>query len=77
MVVHPSQKYRLWREFQQFLDPFAVLQKCRQTRTILQGDLTEQTNSDDLPKESQDQVWRSFGEVVGIDVDDVATDGLS
>lgn len=76
MMVHPTEQNLLWRESQEVLDAFAVLQQSRQAWTILEGDLIKETYTDDLPEQPEHQMRRAFGQVVSVDVDDVAADRL-
>ena len=43
---------------------------------MLETDLVEQSNPDDLPEQSQHQVRRPLGQIVGVDVDNVAANTL-
>ena len=76
VVIHPPEEYLLGRQSQQVLDSLAVLEESRQARAVLEGDLVEQADTDDLPEEAEHEVGRALGQVVRVDVDDVAADGL-
>ena len=49
-----------------------MLVHCSRWSTMADGD----THADDLPEEAEDEMGFAFGEVVGVDVDDVAADRL-
>lgn len=54
---------------------FIVVYQRRQSRTRVQSNVTEESNTNDLPQQSQDEMRLSLLQIVRIDVDDVAPDG--
>jgi len=76
MVVDPSQEDGLRRHLHQILETFVVKEKASQSWTAVQSDVAEQTDADDLPEETQHQMRLALGQIVGIDVHNVATDSL-
>jgi hypothetical protein len=76
MVIDPSEKNRL-KSFK-FLtfQTFIVVYQRRQDPAQVQCNETEKSNSNDLQQQSQHQMGISLLQVMCIDVDDVAPDGL-
>ena len=76
LVVDPPQQHRLGRQLHQVLHLLPGHQQVGQAGALVQADLVEQAYPDDLPQEAQDQVLLALDQVVGVDVDHVAADGL-
>ena len=66
----------LWRHLHEALELLAALEQVGKAGTLLQADLVEEADPDDLPEQPQDQVWCPLGQVIGVDVDNVAADAL-
>lgn len=76
VMVHPAQEDGLRGHLHEVLQPLVVEEEAGQARAAVQGDVAEEADADDLPEEAQDQMGLALGQVVGVDVDDVAADGL-
>ena len=69
VVVDPSKQYRFRRHFEQIRVLFIRIQQLNQFRTVFNGNLIEEPDSNDLPEESQNEMGFSFRQVMSINVD--------
>jgi hypothetical protein len=76
MIVEPSEEDLFNGELEEVLNGLSFLQKSIQLWMIHQIDSREQTNLHNLPDKTQDEMGFSFHQILGTNVDDVATNGL-
>lgn len=75
VVVDPTQEKLISGKLEKILDGLSGLQKAVQLGMRLQVDLGKETNLDDLPHQTKDQMVGSLHQVDRRNVDDVATNG--
>jgi len=76
VVVHPSEQQLLLGQLEQILLGLTIPQQQDKARMMRQVDLTKQTDLDDLPEQTQDQVLLGLIDIVGPNVNDVTADRL-
>jgi hypothetical protein len=72
--VEPPQQDLIRRQPQKLFQSLPIVQQPVQFRMMLDIDLAQQSSSDDLPNQTQDQVFPSLGNILRADVDDGASD---
>jgi hypothetical protein len=76
VVVEPSEQDLVWRQAQELLQCLAVVEQAVQLGVDLDVDLGEQSTADDLPNETEDEVFSTLGNVLWTNVDDGTADTL-
>lgn len=76
MMIDPAQEDCLRGHLHQILETLVVEQQSSKAGTAVQSDVTEETDADDLPQQTEHQMRLALGQIVGIDVDNVAANGL-
>jgi hypothetical protein len=76
VIVEPSQQNLIWRQPQEFLQSLPVIQQPVQLGMNLDINLGEQTPSDNLPDQTENQMFSSLCNIGRTNVDDGASDTL-
>jgi len=76
VIVEPSKKDLIDGEPQEIFNGLAFFQEAVQLRMVDKIDFREQTNLDNLPDETKNEMGFSFHEILRTDVDDIAPDGF-
>lgn len=76
MEVEPPQQDLIRRQPQELLQRLSVVQQPVELGVVLDVDLAEETSSNDLPDESEDEMFGSVGDIGRTDVDDRASDTI-
>lgn len=76
MVINPSHEDLLRRQSPQVVKGLPVAQKSEQSGAVLQVDLVEQSDSNDLPQKTENEMGCSLAQIDVVNVDDVAPDSL-
>lgn len=70
VVVEPPEQDLIRRQPQKLFQRLAVVQQAVQFRVDLDVDLAEQAPTDNLPNETENQVFSSFFDIGRADIDD-------
>ncbi|KAH3661835.1 hypothetical protein OGAPHI_006013 [Ogataea philodendri] len=76
MIVEPSEQNLFRRKSQELFQSLVILQQSVQFWMELDIDLAQQTSSDNLPNQTQNQVFFSFNNIFRMDVDNHTSNGL-
>ena len=76
MVVEPSEQNLVWSEPKEIVDSFVFFTKTEKLWVELYIDLCEETASDDLPDETEDEMLSALCEIGGTDIDNGASNTL-
>lgn len=74
VVVEPSKQDLVWRKSQKLLQRLSIVQKTVQFGVDLDVDLAEQTPSDNLPDETENEMFTTFGDILRTNVNDGTSD---
>jgi hypothetical protein len=77
MVIEPPQENLIWRQPQQILNRLSILAKTVQLGMQFDINLREQAFPDDLPNQTQNEMFSAFSQIRRADVDDGTANGLS
>lgn len=62
-MIDPAEEDGLRGKLHQLLNLLSIFQQVSQARAVFQGDLVEQTNTDDLPQQAENKMGLSCKKV--------------